>query len=62
MAKLIENGFWLAFVLLFGGLGISNFVAMKQEQQEGDLPYRGYFALLYIVIAAGLLIYKLNNP
>lgn len=61
MARLIENGFWLAFVLLFGGLSVSNFVAMKAQQQDGDVMGRGYFALLYLVIAVGLIIYKLNN-
>ena len=48
------------FVLLFMGLGVANFVEAKnqQDQTEG----RQFFAVLFIVLALGLIAYKISNP
>jgi glycerol uptake facilitator-like aquaporin len=48
------------FVLLFLGLGVSNFVEMKNEQDQ--TMGRPFFAILFIVLALGLILYKITNP
>jgi len=55
----VDNAFLALFVLLFGGLGVSNFVESKntQEQTMG----RPFFALLFLVIALGLVTYKITS-
>jgi hypothetical protein len=57
MADPIDVMFLVLFVLLFGGLGISNFVEAKNQQDQ--TVGRPFFGLLFIVIAIGLIIYKL---
>jgi Na+/phosphate symporter len=48
------------FVLLFLGLGISNFVEMKNEQDQ--TVGRPFFAILFIFLGLGLIPYKISNP
>ena len=48
------------FVLLFLGLGISNFVETKNEQDQ--TIGRSFFAILFIVLGLGLIPYKISNP
>lgn len=48
------------FVLLFLGLGVSNFVEAKNEQDQ--TIGRPFFALLFIVLALGLITLKISNP
>jgi glycerol uptake facilitator-like aquaporin len=47
------------FVLLFLGLGVANFVEMenKQDQTMG----RQFFAILFIVLGLGLILYKISS-
>ena len=52
--------FFGLFVLLFLGLGISNFVETKNEQDQ--TIGRPFFAILFIVLALGLIPYKISNP
>jgi hypothetical protein len=60
MAVTLNDGFLVLFTLLLGGLGVSNFVEAKnvQDQTLG----RQFFALLFIVLAMGLVAYKITNP
>jgi hypothetical protein len=56
MALDLNSSFFWAFVLMFAALGISSFVESKNSQAtKGE----SYFALLYIVFAVGLVIYKM---
>jgi hypothetical protein len=48
------------FVLLFLGLGVSNFVESKNQQDE--TIGRPFFALLFIVLGLGLIPLKISNP
>jgi glycerol uptake facilitator-like aquaporin len=48
------------FVLLFLGVGVSNFVEMKNEQDQ--TMGRPFFAIMFIVLALGLILYKITNP
>ena len=48
------------FVLLFLGVGVSNFVEMKNQQDQ--TMGRPFFAILFIVLALGLILYKITNP
>jgi|688.fasta_scaffold86761_2 uncharacterized membrane protein YeiB len=48
------------FVLLFLGLGISNFVETKNEQDQ--TTGRAFFAILFIVLGLGLIPLKISNP
>ena len=48
------------FVLLFLGLGVSNFVETKNERDQ--TTGRAFFAILFIVLALGLIPYKMSNP
>jgi quinol-cytochrome oxidoreductase complex cytochrome b subunit len=47
--------FWL-FVAMFMALGIASFVESKNSQATKS---ESYFALLYLVFAVGLVIYKM---
>jgi hypothetical protein len=47
------------FVAIFGALGVSNFVEATKNQAT---PYQRYFGLLYILLALGLVVYKISNP
>jgi uncharacterized membrane protein YidH (DUF202 family) len=48
------------FVILFLALGVSNFVETKNEQDQ--MVGRPFFALLFIMMALGLVTYKISNP
>jgi len=47
--------FWM-FIAMFMALGISSFVESKNSQATRG---ENYFALLYLVFATGLVIYKM---
>jgi hypothetical protein len=48
------------FVILFMGLGVSNFVETQNEQDQ--MVGRPFFALVFIMMALGLITYKISNP
>jgi hypothetical protein len=48
------------FVLLFLGLGVSNFVETKNEQDQ--TMGRPFFAILFFVLGLALILYKISNP
>ena len=48
------------FVLLFLGLGVSNFVESKNQQDQ--TIGRPFFAMLFIVLGLGLIPLKISNP
>jgi glycerol uptake facilitator-like aquaporin len=48
------------FVLLFLGVGVTNFVEMKNQQDQ--TMGRPFFAILFIVLALGLILFKISNP
>jgi hypothetical protein len=52
--------FLVLMVLMLGALGVSNFVEASSKSQ-GQMGQR-FFGLLYIVLALGLIIYKISNP
>ena len=52
--------FLALFVLILGALGVSSFVEAGTKDQA--TPYQRYFGLLYILMAIGLVIYKISNP
>ena len=60
MAVTLNDGFLVLFTLLLAGLGVSNFVETKNEQDQ--TLGRPFFALLFIVLALGLVAYKITNP
>jgi hypothetical protein len=60
MAVTLNDGFLVLFVLLLAGLGVSNFVETKNEQDQ--TLGRPFFALLFMVLALGLVAYKITNP
>jgi hypothetical protein len=60
MAFTLNDAFLILFVLLLGGLGVANFVEMKNEQDQ--TLGRPFFALLFLVLALGLGAYKISNP
>jgi len=47
--------FWI-FVVMFMALGISSFIESKNSQATKD---ESYFALIYLMFAVGLVIYKM---
>lgn len=47
------------FVLLFLGLGVSNFVEAKNEQDQ--TVGRPFFAIMFIVMGLGLILYKISS-
>jgi hypothetical protein len=60
MAVDLYTIFMALYVLLFLGLGVANFVEMKNQQDE--TVGRPFFALLFIVMAFGLIAYKITTP
>jgi hypothetical protein len=52
--------FLVLFVLIIGALGVSNFVEASTKGQA--TPFQRYFALLYVLFAVGLVVYKISNP
>jgi uncharacterized membrane protein YidH (DUF202 family) len=59
MAFTLNDAFLVMFVLLLAGMGISNFVEAKNKQDQ--TLGRPFFALLFIVLAMGLIIYKITG-
>ena len=60
MAGIVETVFLALLVILFGGLGVSNFVEAKNEQDQ--TAGRSFFALMFMILAISLVIYKITNP
>jgi uncharacterized membrane protein YidH (DUF202 family) len=60
MASDLYTIFLGLFVLLFLALGVSNFVETKNEQDQ--TVGRPFFALIFIMMALGLIAYKISNP
>jgi uncharacterized membrane protein YidH (DUF202 family) len=48
--------FLVLFVLIFGALGVSNFVEANSKGQQK--PYQRYMGLLYLVLAVALVLFK----
>lgn len=59
MALTVNDAFLVMFVLLLGGMGVANFTQMKNNQDQ--TMGRQYFAILFIVMAIGLVGYKVSN-
>ena len=55
-----DLAFMILLVLILGALGVSNFVeaSSKGQNQMGQR----FFGLLYIVLALGLIVYKISHP
>ena len=60
MAVTLNDAFLVMFILLLAGMGISNFVETRNQQDQ--TLGRPFFALLFIVLALGLIAYKITNP
>jgi len=56
MATDLNTIFFWMFAAMYAALGISSFVESKNSQATKG---QSYFALLYIVFAVGLVIYKM---
>jgi hypothetical protein len=54
-----NTAFLVLFVLILGALGVSNFVEASTKAQSK--PFQNYFGLLYILMAIGLVVYKISN-
>lgn len=52
--------FMVLLVLILGALSVSNFVEASSKGQN-QLGQR-FFGLLYLVLALGLILYKISNP
>jgi hypothetical protein len=52
--------FMILLVLILGALSVSSFVEASSKGQN-QLGQR-FFALLYLVLALGLILYKISNP
>ena len=50
--------FMILFMLLLGGLGVSNFVAGSKKDAGKD---QQFFALIYLLMAIGLVVYSIQN-
>jgi len=48
----------ILFMLLLGGLGVSNFVAGSKKDAGKD---QQFFALIYLLMAIALAIYSIQN-
>lgn len=51
--------FLILFVLLLTGLGVSNFVEAKNQQDQ--TIGRQYFAFIFLVFSVGLIVYKIKD-
>ena len=56
----MDLAFMILMVLILGALGVSSFVeaSSKGQRQMGQR----FFALLYLVLALGLIVYKISKP
>ena len=50
--------FVLIFIALMAGLGVANFVESRKTPQTPGQPF---FGLLFLVAAAGLILYKMKS-
>ena len=50
--------FLVLFVAIIMALGVANFVEASKNQAR---PYQRYFGLLYIILALGLVVYKISE-
>ena len=55
-----DIAFMVLLVLILGALGVSNFVEASSKDQ--NRMGQRFFALLYIVLALGLIVYKISHP
>jgi len=55
-----DLAFMVLLVMILSALGVSSFVESDTKSQ-GKLGQK-FFALLYIVLALGLIVYKISNP
>jgi len=55
-----DIAFMVLLVLMLGALGVSNFI--EANTQSDNKLSRRLFALLYIVLAVYLIIYKISHP
>jgi hypothetical protein len=54
----IANLFIVLFIMMFLALGISEMVSIKKGKPPGKMA----FGLLYLLMALGLIAYKVQNP
>lgn len=59
MALTLNDGFLMLFVVLLAALAVSNGVESKNEQDQ--TLGRPFFALIFLMFAVGLIIYKISN-
>lgn len=55
-----DIAFMILLVLILGALGVTNFVEASSKGQ--NRMGQRFFGLLYIVLALGLIVYKISNP
>ena len=55
-----DIAFMILLVLILGALGVTNFVEASSKSQ--NRMGQRFFALLYIVMALGLIVYKISHP
>ncbi len=60
MAVTLNDGFLALLTISLVSLGITEFVE-KRDPQDQALGHQ-FFALLFIVLAVGLVAYKISNP
>jgi uncharacterized membrane protein YidH (DUF202 family) len=51
--------FLFLFVLIIGALAVSNFVEAQSKGQQQ--PYQSYMATVYLLIALGLVVFKVAS-
>jgi hypothetical protein len=55
-----DLAFMVLLVAILGALGVSSFV---EASSKGQAKFgQRFFALLYIIFALGLIVYKISNP
>lgn len=60
MAVTLNDGFLAMIVLSLMSLGVTGFIE-KRDPQDQPLGNQ-FFSLLFIVLAVGLVAYKISNP
>jgi len=55
-----DLAFMVLLVLILGALSVSNFVEASSKGQ--NRMGQRFFALLYLVFALGLIVYKISHP
>jgi hypothetical protein len=51
--------FLFLFVLIIGALAVANFVEGSQKNPQ---PYQTYMAVVYLLVALGLVVFKISKP